>query len=55
MSRSSELLGRLLQNRGPVRPPIWLYRGARRYVVLEVVDHPGTDEYVIVSGFGEQS
>jgi deazaflavin-dependent oxidoreductase (nitroreductase family) len=27
--------------------------GARRYAVLEVVDHPGNDEYVIVSGFGE--
>ena len=29
--------------------------GARRYVVLEVVDHPTPDEYVIVSGFGEKS
>jgi deazaflavin-dependent oxidoreductase (nitroreductase family) len=29
--------------------------GARRFAVLEVVDHPETDEYVIVSGFGEQS
>ena len=29
--------------------------GARRSAVLEVVDHPGTDEYVIVSGFGERS
>jgi deazaflavin-dependent oxidoreductase (nitroreductase family) len=29
--------------------------GARRYAVLEVVDHPGADEYVIVSGFGEQA
>jgi deazaflavin-dependent oxidoreductase (nitroreductase family) len=27
--------------------------GARRYVVLEVVDHPDADAYVIVSGFGE--
>ncbi|WP_278262405.1 nitroreductase family deazaflavin-dependent oxidoreductase [Nocardia sp. AG03] len=26
--------------------------GQRRYVVLEVVDHPADDEYVIVSGFG---
>ena len=26
--------------------------GARRYVVLEVVDRPTPDEYVIVSGFG---
>jgi deazaflavin-dependent oxidoreductase (nitroreductase family) len=76
MSRSSELLGRLLKNRVLVRAPIWLYRfhlgflfgrrmlllehigrknGARRFAVLEVVDHPGTDEYVIVSGFGERS
>src|SRR5262245_32389129 len=76
MSRSSELLGRVLKNRVLVRTPIWLYRfhlgflfgrrmlllehigrksGARRYAVLEVVGHPGTDEYVIVSGFGERS
>jgi deazaflavin-dependent oxidoreductase (nitroreductase family) len=76
MSRSSELLGRLLRNRRLVRAPIWLYRlglgflfgrrmlllehvgrksGVRRYAVLEVVDHPRTDEYVIVSGFGEQA
>ncbi|HVV12000.1 nitroreductase family deazaflavin-dependent oxidoreductase [Amycolatopsis sp.] len=27
--------------------------GALRYVVLEVVDRPALDEYVIVSGFGE--
>ncbi|GAA5057482.1 nitroreductase family deazaflavin-dependent oxidoreductase [Nocardia callitridis] len=26
--------------------------GARRYVVLEVVDHPEPDSYVVVSGFG---
>ncbi|MFB7874398.1 nitroreductase family deazaflavin-dependent oxidoreductase [Nocardia sp. NPDC056064] len=26
--------------------------GRRRYVVLEVVDHPAATEYVIVSGFG---
>jgi deazaflavin-dependent oxidoreductase (nitroreductase family) len=29
--------------------------GARRYAVLEVVDRPGADTYVIVSGFGERS
>jgi deazaflavin-dependent oxidoreductase (nitroreductase family) len=29
--------------------------GQRRYVVLEVVDRPAPDEYVVVSGFGEQS
>jgi deazaflavin-dependent oxidoreductase (nitroreductase family) len=27
--------------------------GARRYAVLEVVDHPAADQYVIVSGFGD--
>jgi hypothetical protein len=41
MSRSSELLGRLLQNRGLVRAPIWLYRlrlgflFGRRMLLLE--------------------
>jgi deazaflavin-dependent oxidoreductase (nitroreductase family) len=29
--------------------------GARRYAVLEVVDHPAPSQYVIVSGFGEKS
>jgi deazaflavin-dependent oxidoreductase (nitroreductase family) len=29
--------------------------GRRRYVTLEVVDHPGPDTYVVVSGFGERS
>ncbi|RDI64639.1 nitroreductase family deazaflavin-dependent oxidoreductase [Nocardia pseudobrasiliensis] len=29
--------------------------GVRRYVVLEVVDRPAPDEYVIVSGFGERA
>ncbi|AHH17723.1 hypothetical protein NONO_c29340 [Nocardia nova SH22a] len=29
--------------------------GARRYVVLEVVDRPGPGELVIVSGFGARS
>ena len=29
--------------------------GARRYAVLEVVDHPSADEYVIVSGFAEKA
>jgi deazaflavin-dependent oxidoreductase (nitroreductase family) len=29
--------------------------GAPRYAVLEVVDRPGPDQYVIVSGFGEKS
>jgi deazaflavin-dependent oxidoreductase (nitroreductase family) len=76
MSRSSEVLGRLLKTRWFVRAPIYLYKlrlgglfgrrmlllehigrksGGRRYAVLEVVDHPRTDEYVIVSGFGEHA
>jgi deazaflavin-dependent oxidoreductase (nitroreductase family) len=76
MSRTSELLARLLKNRSLVRAPIWLYRvrlgfvlghrmllletvgrktGARRYAVLEVVERPARDEYVIVSGFGKRS
>ncbi len=29
--------------------------GATRYVVLEVVDHPAPDTYVVPSGFGERS
>ncbi|MBW8710781.1 MAG: nitroreductase family deazaflavin-dependent oxidoreductase [Mycobacterium sp.] len=76
MSRTSDLLGKLLKARKFVRAPIYLYKlrlgflfghrmlllehigrksGARRYAVLEVVDHRRTDEYVIVSGFGEAS
>lgn len=29
--------------------------GARRYVVLEVVDHPASDRYVVAAGFGERA
>ena len=29
--------------------------GAQRYAVLEVVDRPAADEYVIVSGFGDKA
>ncbi|MEM6107885.1 nitroreductase family deazaflavin-dependent oxidoreductase [Mycobacterium sp. 050272] len=29
--------------------------GARRYAVLEVVDHPTPDSYVIASGFGRKA
>ncbi len=29
--------------------------GVRRYAVLEVVDHPTPDTYVVASGFGEQA
>ncbi|NKY57106.1 nitroreductase family deazaflavin-dependent oxidoreductase [Nocardia flavorosea] len=29
--------------------------GARRYVILEVIDHPDPDSYVVVSGFGARA
>lgn len=29
--------------------------GHPRYVVLEIVDHPGTGSYVVVSGFGSRA
>lgn len=29
--------------------------GARRYVVLEVIDHPAPNEYVVASGFGSRA
>lgn len=29
--------------------------GRRRYVVLEVIDHPVLDRYVVVSGFGRRA
>lgn len=29
--------------------------GLRRYVVLEVVDHPAPGRYVVVSGFGDRA
>jgi deazaflavin-dependent oxidoreductase (nitroreductase family) len=29
--------------------------GFRRYVVLEVVDHPTSDSYLVASGFGEKA
>jgi deazaflavin-dependent oxidoreductase (nitroreductase family) len=29
--------------------------GARRYVVVEVIDHPAPDVYVVPSGFGERA
>ncbi|HEX5253029.1 MAG TPA: nitroreductase family deazaflavin-dependent oxidoreductase [Mycobacterium sp.] len=29
--------------------------GARRYAVLEVVDHPAADAYVVASGFGRKA
>jgi deazaflavin-dependent oxidoreductase (nitroreductase family) len=29
--------------------------GARRFVMLEVVDHPAHDEYIVVAGFGQRA
>lgn len=29
--------------------------GARRYVVLEVLDHPAPDRYVVAAGFGDNA
>lgn len=29
--------------------------GARRYAVLEVVDHPAPDRYIVASGFGRKA
>lgn len=29
--------------------------GSKRYVVLEILDHPATDRYVVVSGFGSRA
>ena len=29
--------------------------GQKRYVVVEIVDHPSADRYVVVSGFGDRS
>ncbi|MFI9415212.1 nitroreductase family deazaflavin-dependent oxidoreductase [Nocardia gamkensis] len=31
------------------------HSGAARFVVLEVVDHPEADQYIVVSGFGVQA
>lgn len=38
----------MLEHRGRVP-------GQRRYVVLEVVDHPSPDVYVVAAGFGERA
>ncbi|MVU80392.1 nitroreductase family deazaflavin-dependent oxidoreductase [Nocardia sp. ET3-3] len=31
------------------------HSGQHRYVVLEVVDHPSADQYIVVSGFGTRA
>ena len=48
-------LGFLLGSRLLMLEHIGRTTGARRYVVLEVVDHPTPDTYVIVSGFGTRA
>ncbi len=48
-------LGFLLENRMLMLEHRGRSRGLRRYAVLEVVDRPPPDIYVIVSGFGEAS
>lgn len=45
-------LGALFGSRLLMLEHIGRRSGARRYVVLEVVDHPARDTYVVVSGFG---
>lgn len=48
-------LGFLLGNRLLLLEHRGRHSGLRRYVVLEVVDRPSSDTYVIVSGFGERA
>ncbi|PRX05147.1 UNVERIFIED_ORG: deazaflavin-dependent oxidoreductase (nitroreductase family) [Actinomadura viridilutea] len=48
-------LGALFGSRLLLLEHVGRVTGARRYVVLEVVEHPAPDEYVIVSGFGERA
>jgi deazaflavin-dependent oxidoreductase (nitroreductase family) len=48
-------LGFLMGHRMLLLEHIGRKTGARRYAVLEVVERPVRDEYVIVSGFGERS
>jgi deazaflavin-dependent oxidoreductase (nitroreductase family) len=48
-------LGFLMGHRMLLLEHIGRRTGARRHAVLEVVERPAADEYVIVSGFGERS
>ncbi|HEY7054360.1 MAG TPA: nitroreductase family deazaflavin-dependent oxidoreductase [Mycobacterium sp.] len=48
-------LGALLGPRLLMLEHVGRKSGARRYVALEVVDHPGPDTYVVVSGFGRSA
>lgn len=47
--------GPLLGSRVLMLEHIGRKSGARRYVVLEVIDHPTTDTYVVASGFGSKA
>jgi deazaflavin-dependent oxidoreductase (nitroreductase family) len=47
--------GAMLSSRVLMLEHIGRKSGARRYVVLEVVDHPTPDTYVVASGFGEKA
>jgi deazaflavin-dependent oxidoreductase (nitroreductase family) len=48
-------LGFLLGRRLLMLEHVGRTTGARRYVVLEVVDHPDSSTFVVVSGFGESA
>jgi deazaflavin-dependent oxidoreductase (nitroreductase family) len=45
-------LGAVFGHRLPMLEHIGRVSGERRYVVLEVLDHPAPGEYVVASGFG---
>jgi deazaflavin-dependent oxidoreductase (nitroreductase family) len=47
--------GALLTSRLLMLEDIGRKSGARRYVVLEVVDHPAPDTFVVPSGFGTKA
>lgn len=47
--------GALLSSRLLMLEHIGRKSGARRYVVLEVVDHPAPDIFVVLSGFGPKA
>jgi len=47
--------GALLGSRLLMLEHIGRTSGSRRYVVLEVVDHPTPDSYLVASGFGQQA
>jgi deazaflavin-dependent oxidoreductase (nitroreductase family) len=48
-------LGFLLGPRMLMLEHIGRKSGQRRFVVLEIIDHPSPDRYVVVSGFGDRA